>query len=96
MVPHEEFALSLCPVGKPIVSHPGGLRLRAEVHDCLVDFGELNKAQAVLLKRMVAFVELSHEEGELVVVSFDLGRENGSCQCSDSNSDCLHHCNKLL
>ena len=61
------------------------------MHDCLVDLGELDEAQAVLLQRLVVLVELSHEQSELVVIGLDLSRKGRRAEKGYSGCDCLHH-----
>ena len=51
---------------------PGGVRLRAEAHNSMINLGVLNQAKAILLQRLILLVELGHVEGELIVICLNL------------------------
>ena len=74
MVTHEELSFSTGPIGEAIVGDPTGVGLRTELHDCLVDLGELNQSKTILLKRLVVLIELGHIQCELVVICLNWNR----------------------
>ena len=51
---------------------PARMGMRAELHNFMVDLAELNKAQAVLLKRLVVLSKFRHVKCELIVGCLDL------------------------